>query len=487
MAQIRVGNHTLPLEQLRELKPDTSPDAARQALSGNGLDEVLLKSGDTTYLAVGESLQLSALSGASQVQIQLNGESRPAEVLATQDDITSWSEGWSKGKSVGQSLSQAWQGLSSRPDWSGVHALSSAVSRWPAEAPPSVAVAPPRAPRPEQPLPAPGQAASDSTALAPPQAPLSSRVQAFFTTPGQSNGPAPDQALGQFIRSARQTVEIAAFELDNPVIRDAILAAHADGRKVRVVTDSDYAHEPDLQALKTAGIEVIEDQRSGLMHNKFVVVDAGTPDGAVWTGSMNMTDNCVYRNNNNALLIRSPELAANFRMEFEEMFTGRQFGRTSPNVVPHPSVTVGHSRIETYFAAEGRVAGKVAEALNKASQSIHFMAFSFTHDGIGEVVAQKLGAGVQVRGVFEKVGSGTQYSEFGALKAAGADVRTDGNSKILHHKVFVIDGKTVITGSFNFSDSADEKNDENLLIIEDAALAQQYLAEFERVYAQGNP
>jgi phosphatidylserine/phosphatidylglycerophosphate/cardiolipin synthase-like enzyme len=53
----------------------------------------------------------------------------------------------------------------------------------------------------------------------------------------------------------------------------------------------------------------------------------------------------------------------------------------------------------------------------------------------------------------------------------------------MHHKVFVIDGKTVVMGSFNFSESADEKNDENLLIIEDPELAKKYLAEFERVYA----
>jgi phosphatidylserine/phosphatidylglycerophosphate/cardiolipin synthase-like enzyme len=55
----------------------------------------------------------------------------------------------------------------------------------------------------------------------------------------------------------------------------------------------------------------------------------------------------------------------------------------------------------------------------------------------------------------------------------------------MHHKVFIVDGKTVVTGSFNFSDSADEKNDENLIIIHDEAIAQQYRAEFARVHVQG--
>ncbi|MEZ0368581.1 MAG: phospholipase D-like domain-containing protein [Candidatus Sericytochromatia bacterium] len=330
------------------------------------------------------------------------------------------------------------------------------------------------------------------------------RIEVFFTRPGNPpapdqlppdpvNGPepvdplapnhwrSPDQALAELIGSARQSVEIAAFELDNALIRDAILKAHGAGRLVRVVTDNEHRQEKAILALEAAGIEVVDDQRAGLMHNKFVVIDQGTPEAAVWTGSMNLTDNCVNKNNNNALLIRSPELAENYHAEFEEMFVDKSFGRTSPAFVPHPQVSVGKSLIETHFAAEGHVAGRVVEALNQAKQSIHFMAFSFTHDAIGQVVAAKLADKVSVHGVFEKTGSGSQYSEYTRLKALGADVRTDSNPGIMHHKVFIIDGKTVITGSFNFSESADESNDENLLIIEDPELAKLYLEEFERV------
>jgi phosphatidylserine/phosphatidylglycerophosphate/cardiolipin synthase-like enzyme len=52
----------------------------------------------------------------------------------------------------------------------------------------------------------------------------------------------------------------------------------------------------------------------------------------------------------------------------------------------------------------------------------------------------------------------------------------------MHHKVFIVDGKTVILGSFNFSQNAEEENDENLLIIDDIPLAQTFAAEFARVY-----
>jgi phosphatidylserine/phosphatidylglycerophosphate/cardiolipin synthase-like enzyme len=69
------------------------------------------------------------------------------------------------------------------------------------------------------------------------------------------------------------------------------------------------------------------------------------------------------------------------------------------------------------------------------------------------------------------------------MKAAGLDVWLDGNPYLMHHKVFVLDGATVIFGSFNFSVSAQQDNDENLLIVDDAFLAQQFESEFAKVYA----
>jgi phosphatidylserine/phosphatidylglycerophosphate/cardiolipin synthase-like enzyme len=63
-------------------------------------------------------------------------------------------------------------------------------------------------------------------------------------------------------------------------------------------------------------------------------------------------------------------------------------------------------------------------------------------------------------------------------------MRQDGNKYVLHHKVFIIDDKTVITGSFNFSASAQDGNDENVVIITDPDLAAQYIAEFNRRWAE---
>lgn len=467
MPHLRTLQQSQSFEQVRELKPDQNISSLAAKLANNGLDEVVLEANGKNYLAVGESIHLSGLQGNATVQISLNGENIDAKVIATQDDITSSSEGWSKGTSFGDSVSKAWTGLKSSPNWDTIHTVSTHVGRWPTVVAPPV-VSPPQDPdvidAPE----------TD------PVAEIKPAVEVFFTKNGQNL----DQELAKFILSADTSVDVAAFELDCPAIRDAILQAHQNGLKVRVVTDSNYKDEHDIKALQAAGIEVIDDQRSGLMHNKFVVLDRGQDDAALWTGSMNMTDNGVNKNNNNAQIFRSPQLAENYGVEFDEMFVDHSFGRTSPNTVPYPSVTVGHSRVETYFAAEGNVAGKVAEALSGAQTSIHFMAFSFTHKAIGQVVIDKLAAGKTVSGVFDNTQAGSKYSKYHELKALGADVKRDGNPKLLHHKVFIIDEKTVITGSFNFSESADKSNDENLLIIEDPEIAEQYLQEFKKVYAE---
>jgi phosphatidylserine/phosphatidylglycerophosphate/cardiolipin synthase-like enzyme len=112
------------------------------------------------------------------------------------------------------------------------------------------------------------------------------------------------------------------------------------------------------------------------------------------------------------------------------------------------------------------------------------MAFSFTLDDMASIIINRGGAGVRVRGIFERTGSETQFSELRPLRCAGLDARQDGNPFVLHHKVFIVDGQFVLTGSFNFSASATRSNDENLLIINDPDLARLYAQEFERRWAE---
>ncbi|HHZ89249.1 TPA: hypothetical protein EYN65_01590, partial [Candidatus Poribacteria bacterium] len=288
-----------------------------------------------------------------------------------------------------------------------------------------------------------------------------------------------DTFLTKQILQTKHSLDAALQELDSDSITQALIQAHNQGVLIRVVTETDYAHEDSILQLQKAGISVRTDNdRSGLMHNKFLIFDHKT----VWTGSLNTTDNGCYKNNNNAIAIVSEKLAANFSTEFDELWNG-QFGKTSPKSIPHPIITMQDGTIiTTLFAPEMDVASVLMQQITEAETSVVFMAFSFTHDGIGNTMVARYQDGVGISGIFEKRGSSTKYSEFGKMKQHGINVMTDSNPYVLHHKVIVIDEDTVITGSFNFSNNAAKTNDENLLVIEgNRDIAAAYLGEYRQL------
>jgi phosphatidylserine/phosphatidylglycerophosphate/cardiolipin synthase-like enzyme len=314
-------------------------------------------------------------------------------------------------------------------------------------------------------------------------------ILVFFTAPTYPNDPADhhgglDEALAADIARAELSVDVAAYDFDLESVADALVEAYADGLRVRLVTDSDNAEELALQQLRDAGIPIVEDGRAAIMHDKFVVID----ERIVWTGSWNLTDSGTYRNNNNAVRIRSDLLAENYTVEFEEMFENHEFGPSSPANTPHRQVLVEDGDdgilIESYFAPEDQVADRLVALLGEAEASIRFMAFSFTDDRLGGEMMGQYQAGLRVQGVFEGRNADLVYSEFGRMYSLDPpmDVRLDGNTYMMHHKVIIVDDKVVALGSFNFSENADMANDENLLIIYDRGIASLYRAEFRRMY-----
>jgi phosphatidylserine/phosphatidylglycerophosphate/cardiolipin synthase-like enzyme len=305
----------------------------------------------------------------------------------------------------------------------------------------------------------------------------------YFTDPTSPSAPSyrggPDESLAASIDQARISVDMAIFDLNLWSIRDALIAAHRRGADVRVVTDSDNMDEQEVQDLKEAGIDVLGDRHENLMHDKFVVIDRLE----VWTGSMNYTTGGGYLDNNNLIRLRSSKLAEDYTHEFEQMFLDDHFGAEKMAGTPNPTVTVNGSQIEVYFSPEDGTLEHILNAVNAAQKSIFFMAYSFTSDELAEALIARANAGVTVRGVFDK----DQYhsnagTEFDTLHSAGIDVWLDGNPRLMHHKVIIVDQQVVITGSYNFSNNAEHFNDENTLIIHNQGIAAQYMIEFQKTY-----
>jgi phosphatidylserine/phosphatidylglycerophosphate/cardiolipin synthase-like enzyme len=186
--------------------------------------------------------------------------------------------------------------------------------------------------------------------------------------------------------------------------------------------------------------------------------------------------------------IASTKIAEDYSTEFEEMFTDHKFGPDVVENTPNPTVTLDGTRIDVYFSPDDGALNALIPLLNSARESLYFLAYSFTSNELGDIIRAKAKAGLTVEGVMEteQIASnkGTEYDPF---KQAGLAVRKDGNEGQMHHKVFIVDGKIVAFGSYNFSQSAETRNDENLLIIYNEAIAQQFIQEFQRVWTQAQP
>ena len=273
--------------------------------------------------------------------------------------------------------------------------------------------------------------------------------------------------LVNFLDSAQESIHCAFFEVDLDLVRDKLLEKSSQ-IEVQVITDNDYLYEFNHSFVKT--------DTWGLMHNKFCIVD----NQKISSGSTNPTNNGAHKNNNNLIFIESSVLATNYEAEFSEMWEGT-FKKGSP--VLNPSVMLGTTEIQNYFCPEDHCADKIKNELEKATTSIKFMTFSFTNEGIANILLLKHNEDVLVEGVME-ARQVTKYSQFSRLEYQGVDVVKDGNKQNMHHKVFIIDEETVITGSMNPTGGGDTRNDENVLIIKNRDIANLFLEEYAKVRAE---
>ena len=144
------------------------------------------------------------------------------------------------------------------------------------------------------------------------------------------------------------------------------------------------------------------------------------------------------------------------------------------------------------FTPGGNCTDPIVSEIAGAQQSILVQAYSFTSVPILSALKAAHARGVDVEVIVDKTSarqskSGSRYSAATFLSNAGIPVWVDTKVAIAHNKVMVIDGETVITGSFNFTAAAEKNNAENLLVLDDPALAGKYRANWERRRAVSAP
>lgn len=328
-------------------------------------------------------------------------------------------------------------------------------------------------------------------------------IRAYFVTAvdnsvateelAQTLGTNTNDTIAAYITSAEHTLDIAAYNINNVAIEAAINTAAANGVQVRYIAEGQNANlgvnnfDPSVQVLfRTDG------EGSG-MHNKFIIGDAEYTDKAfVLTGSTNFTTNNLNTDPNNVVIFGDESLAKAYTLEFEEMWGSDGATPDAANAKFGPLKTVntpkrfliGGTPVELYFSPTDGTTSAIEEAILTTNYDLQFATLSFTRNDLGAAVAS-VGSSIFINpeGVIEDVNA--SGSEYQPLLDAGINVYSHtGISGQMHHKYAIIDHSQplsdpmVVTGSHNWSTTAETTNDENTVVIHDARIANLFYQEF---------
>lgn len=301
-------------------------------------------------------------------------------------------------------------------------------------------------------------------------------------------------ALISLVDSAEYTVDASFYQVNDPEVIDAFCRAadRLEEGKVRFTTEHEYRTHKDYihhyDRLVNAGVLLADDSHggegSGLSHNKFCIVDGKY----LWTGSYNITTRGHERNNNNAQLIRSAEIADAYEHEFKKMFEEKKFG-TQKKADDYPKE---FGPLSVYMSPTDGVRYRIRDIVKTAEKEIYFAMFTFTDSMIRDVMIEKHEKGLKVEGVFDSLAATSQYSVYKAMLKAGIDVRREKTKGLMHHRYIVIDPGTtnevVIAGSHNLTLSATRRNDENTIVYRGfSAMTKAFLDEFKFVQSNAEP
>jgi phosphatidylserine/phosphatidylglycerophosphate/cardiolipin synthase-like enzyme len=312
-----------------------------------------------------------------------------------------------------------------------------------------------------------------------------------------------DDTLISYINRAKYSIDLTIYNYNTTGISDitaALNTAFNRDVEVRIISDFNVEKNAGWKNLNPAIGRIISpednyDAGIGIMHNKFVVFDALSPDPmdpVVWTGSTNFTDGQINLDPNNVIIIQDQSLAKAYRLEFEEMFgsTGLQpdilkarFGSSKLNNTPHEFI-IGGSRVESYFSPSDGTNAKIEETIKTADHGLYINTMLITRDFLASAIADRKSAGVDAKVVVNSEGESNVGNVITILQSLGVNFKDYTGTGILHNKTMIVDpfnpesDPLVWTGSHNWSSSADLRNDENSLVIHNADIANIYYQEF---------
>ncbi|MBI3509686.1 MAG: T9SS type A sorting domain-containing protein [Bacteroidetes bacterium] len=309
-----------------------------------------------------------------------------------------------------------------------------------------------------------------------------------------------DDTLIAYINRAKFTLDIAVYNYIQTAsisnIATAINNAYARGVKIRWIYNGSSSNSG--LSLLNSGIPKLGSPTSAsynIMHNKFMIVDAhssNVDDPIVWTGSTNWDDQQINSDYNNVIIIRDKNLATAYTTEFNEMWgdtgmvantTNSRFGPFKTDNTPH-TFTIGTRTVELYFSPSDGVNNQILNKINSANNSLFFGVYTFTESSDANAIVARQSAGVYTAGIIDQ--NSTPYSAYPILNSGlGSMLEVYSNATFLYHNKFLIvdecdstSDPLVLTGSHNWTATADTKNDENTVIVHSVLIANEYYQSF---------
>ena len=345
----------------------------------------------------------------------------------------------------------------------------------------------------------------------------SGEIKVYFNTPvdeTQSTGiiaqnidNAMEDTLISYINRAEETIDFCIYNFNNGGLSDVSAAlnnAANRGVRIRFITSGTTAHSGvyDLNN----NIPVIESPNGtefGLMHNKFAIFDAHAANANkpwVWTGSLNISYDQVNTDAQNILFIQDQTLAKVYEIEFEEMWGSdsdlpnvvkSKFGASKTDNTPH-KLFIGGNFVESYFSPSDNTNQKIIDAIKTAENDLQVETMVLTRTDIALAIKELSEMGVDVQMLCNSSSDNTETVNniLNETLPNGKYIFDNAVNGILHHKLAIVDANfaasdpQVITGSHNWSNSANERNDENTLIIHSAEIANQYFQQFAYRFAE---
>jgi phosphatidylserine/phosphatidylglycerophosphate/cardiolipin synthase-like enzyme len=287
-----------------------------------------------------------------------------------------------------------------------------------------------------------------------PTLPVSDQPVLFYSTPNRDD---LAENFTKAIQEAKQSVLLIVYSLTDTKIIHALNSKSASKIPVKVICDGKTV--PYIERKLAPEITLLRRFGPGIMHQKILVIDGRQ----VWIGSANMTGESLNLHANLVTGMESPALA---HMIAEKADSFEEVGCNSYKL-PHRDFSIAGQKLEAWFLPDdAKAVSRIKALIETAQKSLRIAMFTWTRRDLAEAVCSAHKRGVKVEVLLDyhsSQGASSKIMKF--LLQKGIPVQVSQGNGLLHHKFLLVDGKTLVNGSANWTRAAFTQNDDCFIVL----------------------